>query len=62
MRPWMGSDRGDQPALFASDIRDMLPADHSVWGVMATVGDLDLGAFERAYRADGRSYSGSVNA
>jgi transposase len=50
----MGSDRGDQPALFASDIRDMLPADHNVWAVMATVADFDLSVFEGAYRADGQ--------
>ena len=36
------------------DARDLLPADHRVWGVLELVGELDLSAFAAAYRADGR--------
>ncbi len=35
------------------DMRDWLPADHLAWFVVDVVGQLDLGPFERSYRADG---------
>lgn len=47
-----GADR-DQGFLLPPDMRDWLAADHLAWFVIDTVGELDLSAFEAAYRADG---------
>src|SRR5260370_7656935 len=49
-----GSDQGDQVAMLAVDVRDLLPAGHGVWDVLELVGQLDLSGFAGAYRADGR--------
>jgi transposase len=43
----------DQPFLLPPDLRDWLPQDHLAWFVRDVVEQLDLGAFLRAYRADG---------
>jgi transposase len=53
-RVLIAGDRGGQPALLPVDARDLLPADHAAWGFLALVDELDLSAFEAAYRADGR--------
>ena len=55
-RPWVGSDGVGQVALLAVDPRDLLPAGHLVWDVLARVGELDLSVFRAAYRADGRGH------
>ncbi len=55
MRRWAGGGRGDQPVLLALDVRQELPADHLVWAVLEVVGELDVSAFEAAYRTDGWS-------
>ena len=34
-------------------LRDWLPQDHLVWMILGSVEEMDLGAFYRAYRADG---------
>ncbi len=34
-------------------LRDWLPEDHLAWFVLASVEQLDLGAFYTSYRADG---------
>jgi transposase len=54
VRRMLASDRGTQPALLPVDARDMLPADHMVWDILAIVTELDLTEFRAAYRADGR--------
>ena len=41
--------------LLAVDVREELSPDHLVWAVMGAVDELDLSAFEAAYRIDGRS-------
>jgi transposase len=43
----------DQPFLLPPDPHDWLPQDHLAWFVRDLVEQLDLGAFLRAYRADG---------
>ncbi len=43
-----------QSALLPVNARDVLPADHLVWDILALVDELDLFAFEAAYRADGQ--------
>jgi transposase len=53
-RPWRGRGGVGQLAVLAVDDRDRLPADHLVWDVLKLVDELDLSAFEAAYRADGR--------
>jgi transposase len=54
MRPWIGSsDRGGQLAVLPLDFRDALPEDHAAWVFLGFVDELDLAAFEAAYRADG---------
>ena len=40
--------------LLPPDMRDWLPDDHLVWFIADVVEQLDLSAFEQAYRADGR--------
>ena len=35
-------------------VSDLLPGSHPVWAVLELVGELDLAAFDAAYRADGR--------
>jgi hypothetical protein len=50
---WIAGDREGQPALLAVDARALLPADHRVWDFLAMVDELDLSAFEAAYRGDG---------
>ncbi len=49
---YVSGDR-EQRFLLAPDMRDWLPADHLCWFVIDVVDQLDLGAFHRAYRADG---------
>jgi transposase len=41
-------------ALLPVDVAALLPADHLVFDILVQVGELDLGQFEAAYRADGR--------
>jgi transposase len=53
-RSWIAGDQPHQPALLPVDARALLPAEHRVWDILAMVGELDLSAFEAAYRADGR--------
>jgi transposase len=50
----LASDRGTQPALLPTDARDLLPADHMAWEILAVVDEFDLSHFHAAYRADGR--------
>lgn len=50
----LASDRGSQPTLLPTDVRDLLPADHLVWEILAVVDELDLDEFHAAYRDDGR--------
>jgi transposase len=44
----------DQLLLMPPSLAEWLPADHLAWFVLDVVAELDLGAFEAAYRADGR--------
>jgi transposase len=53
-RPWRGRGGAGQLAVLAVDERDRLPVDHLAWDVLKLVDELDLSAFEAAYRADGR--------
>jgi transposase len=53
VRAFIGSDRGGQSALLPLAVRDVLPADHRAWQVLAQVQALDLSAFRAAYRRDG---------
>jgi hypothetical protein len=53
-RVWTGGDPRTQTAMFALDIRQMLPADHPALYFIEMVGKLDLSGFKAAYRADGR--------
>jgi transposase len=48
-----GGDPRAQTAMFALDIRQMLPADHPALYFIEMVGKLDLSGFKAAYRADG---------
>jgi transposase len=50
----MADDRGWQDALLPVSVHDLLPVGHLVWDVLAMVEELDLSAFQAAYRADGR--------
>src|ERR1700710_1459712 len=43
----------DQSFLLPPSLRDWLPEDHLAWFVIATVEQLDLSEFYKAYRADG---------
>jgi len=43
----------EQAFLLPPSLRDWLPEDHLAWFVIATVNQLDLEAFYRAYRSDG---------
>jgi transposase len=43
----------EQDLLLPPSLRDWLPEDHLAWLVLEAVGELDLGAFYRAYRDDG---------
>ncbi len=43
----------DQELLLPPSLREWLPEDHLAWLVLEAVGELDLSAFYRAYRADG---------
>ena len=52
-RAWVAQDAG-QVALLPVDVRDLLPADHLVFGILAAVEQFDLSGFEAAYRGDGR--------
>ena len=45
--------RREQGFLLPPDVRDWLPANHLAWFVIDAVGQMDLSAFYRAYRADG---------
>jgi hypothetical protein len=49
---FIGCDR-DQAYLMPPSLRDWLPQDHLVWMILGSVEEMDLGAFHRAYRADG---------
>jgi transposase len=44
----------EQLLLMPPSLAEWLPADHLAWFVLDVVGELDLGAFMAAYRADGR--------
>ena len=46
----------DQPFLLPPDLRDWLPAGHLAWFILDVVGQLDLGPFYRAHRADGHGH------
>ena len=50
----LSGDRGTQPSLLPLDVRDLLPAEHLVWQILAFVDELDLHRFHAGYRADGR--------
>ena len=52
-RSWIGSAQGEQLAVLPLNFRDALPEDHSAWAFMRFVDELDLSAFEVAYRVDG---------
>jgi transposase len=56
VRPMLASDRGTQPALLPVDVRDLLPADHMAWAILAVVDEFDLDRFHAAYRSDGRGH------
>jgi len=48
---------GDGPGqgwLMSPDPREWLPERHLAWGVLEQVGEMDLSAFEAAYRSDGQ--------
>jgi transposase len=49
---FIGCDR-DQAFLMPPSLREWVPDDHLAWTVLDAVGEMDLGAFYRAYRADG---------
>lgn len=53
LRSWIGSAQGEQLAVLPLDFRDALPEDHAAWAFMRFVDELDISAFEAAYRADG---------
>jgi transposase len=53
-RSWIAGDGLGQSALLAVDARALLPAGHRVWDFLALVDELDLSAFEAAYRDDGQ--------
>jgi transposase len=44
----------EQLLLMPPSLAEWLPADHLAWFVLDVVGEVDLGAFMAAYRADGR--------
>ncbi len=44
----------EQGFLLPPDVRDWLPEDHLAWCVIEVTGQLDLGGFRAAYRADGQ--------
>ncbi len=50
----MTGDSPDQGWLMPADPRDWLPGRHLAWSVLEQVGEMDLSAFENAYRADGQ--------
>lgn len=55
MRVMLGSDRGTQPVLLPTDVRDLLPPDHDAWTYLAIVNDeMDMSGLRAYYRADGR--------
>jgi hypothetical protein len=43
----------DQELLLPASLREWLPEDHLAWLVLESVAELDLGAFDAAYRDDG---------
>ena len=43
----------EQELLLPPSLREWLSEDHLAWFVIDAVGELDLGAFYAAYRADG---------
>jgi transposase len=45
--------RREQGFLLPPDVREWLPADHLAWFVIEAVAEMDLDAFDGAYRADG---------
>jgi transposase len=49
---FIGCDR-DQVFLMPPSLREWVAEDHLVWTVLDAVAEMDLGAFYRAYRADG---------
>ncbi len=49
---FIGCDR-EQELLLPPSLREWLPEGHLAWFVIDAVGELDLGAFCAAYRADG---------
>ena len=45
----------DQSFLMPPDVREWLPEGHLAWFVIEAVEQMELEAFYRAYRSDGRS-------
>jgi transposase len=54
VRKWIQPVGDDRGALFPLDIGSWLPAGHLAWQITGVAGELDLAAFEAAYRADGQ--------
>jgi transposase len=50
---FMSCDR-EQELLLPASLREWLPAGHLAWFVLEAVGEIDVAAFYRAYRADGQ--------
>jgi transposase len=50
----MGGDGPGQAWLMSPDPRDWLPGRHLAWSVLEQVAEMDLSAFENAYRGDGQ--------
>jgi transposase len=48
----------DQVFFMPPSLREWVPEDHLVWTVLDAVGEMDLGAFYCAYRADGHGRPG----
>ena len=48
----------DQGWLMPADPREWLPARHLAWSVLEQAAEMDLSAFENAYRADGQGGAG----
>jgi transposase len=43
----------DQPFLMPPSLLDWVPEGHLVWTILGSVDEMDLSAFDAAYRADG---------
>jgi transposase len=53
-RKFVTGDGPGQGWLMSPDPREWLPERHLAWGVLEQVGEMDLSAFEAAYRSDGQ--------